>query len=85
MPSKIDVANRAALKLGTEWIASFADQNKFARAISLCYDGLLESELSKNRWTFAIKRATLPALAAVPAWASSASSFCPPTVCGWIG
>lgn len=68
MPSKIDVANRAALKLGTEWIASFADSTKFARAITMCYDGLLESELSKNRWTFAIKRATLPALASVPAW-----------------
>lgn len=80
MPSRIDVANRAALKLGTEWISSFNDQNKFARAISLCYDGLLESELSKNRWTFAIKRASLPALAAVPAWGFE-RQFLLPTDC----
>lgn len=68
MPTKIDVANLAALKLGAEWISSFNDETKFARSIKLCYDRLLYAELAKNRWAFAIKRASLPALANAPAW-----------------
>lgn len=80
MPSKIDIANRSALKLGADWISSFADATKFARSVSLCYEGLLESELSKNRWAFAIKRASLPALAAAPAWGFE-RQFLLPTDC----
>lgn len=86
MASQIDVANRAALKLGTDWISSFSDATKFARAITMCYDGILEAELAKNRWAFAIKRASLPALAAPPAWGFE-RQFLLPTDClrlDWI-
>ena len=81
MPTKIDVANLAALKLGSEWISSdFKEDSKFARSISLCYDRLLYAELAKNRWAFAIKRASLPALAKAPAWGFE-RQFLLPTDC----
>lgn len=68
MPSRIDVANLAALKLGADRIMAFEDESKVARALTLVFYHLLWAELARNRWTFAIKRASLPALAAAPSW-----------------
>lgn len=66
MASTVDVANRALTKLGAARIASFLDDNKQARSINSCFTTLLEAELRQNRWTFAIKRSTLPALSTAP-------------------
>jgi hypothetical protein len=66
MASVIDVANRALTKLGAARIVSLADDNKQARSINSCFYDLLEAELRQNRWTFAIKRDSLPAMAEAP-------------------
>lgn len=66
MASVIDVANRALTKLGAARITSLSDDNKQARAISSCFEDLRDAELRQNRWTFAIKRASLAALATAP-------------------
>lgn len=66
MASVVDVANRALTKLGAARIVSLSDDNKQARSINSCFYTLLEAELRQNRWTFAIYRTTLPALADAP-------------------
>jgi hypothetical protein len=66
MASVVDVANRALTKLGSARIVSLSDDNKQARSINSCFYTLLDAELRQNRWTFAIKRAELPALAETP-------------------
>lgn len=68
MASQIEVCNHALTKLGADRLLSLADDNKGARAIAAVYDRLLDAELSRNRWSFAIKRASLPALADAPLW-----------------
>lgn len=68
MTSVVAVANRALLKLGASSITSLDDANKQSRAIKLCFDDALASELAQNRWAFAIKRASLPALVEAPAF-----------------
>lgn len=66
MASVVDVANRALTKLGAARITSLSDDNKQARSINSCFSTLLDAELRQNRWTFAIKRAELPALSETP-------------------
>jgi hypothetical protein len=66
MASVVDVANRALTKLGSARIVSLSDDNKQARSIASCFYTLLDAELRQNRWTFAIKRAELPALSDAP-------------------
>ncbi|WP_312836634.1 hypothetical protein [Pantoea sp.] len=62
MATKIDVINRALIKLGSEPLMSETDDNAASRAIEVVYDGLLESLLRSYRWAFSIKRKELPAL-----------------------
>lgn len=66
MASVVETANRALTKLGAARIASLTDDNKQARAVNSCFYALLDAELRANRWTFAIKRATLAALTESP-------------------
>ncbi len=68
MPSQIAVCNLALTKLGADRITSLADDVKEAKELSAVYDILLKSELEKYRWAFAIKRASIAALADAPAW-----------------
>lgn len=68
MASVIQVANRALTKLGAARIISLNDNNKQARAISSCFEDLRDAELRAHRWQFAIKRDSLPALVAAPAY-----------------
>lgn len=71
MAASIEVCNHALTKLGADRITGLTDESKGARAIAAVYDRLLAAELQRNRWTFAMKRASLPALVEVPLWGYS--------------
>jgi hypothetical protein len=68
MASIIGICNRALTKLGSNRITSLNDNTKPARVMSANYDSVRRSELRAHRWSFALTRAALPALAAAPAW-----------------
>jgi hypothetical protein len=71
MASKVSIANRALTKLGEDRILLLTDDNKRARTINQMFDDVLDAELRRYRWTFAITRDSLPALADAPAWGYS--------------
>ncbi|WP_312465711.1 hypothetical protein [Atlantibacter hermannii] len=66
MATKIVIINRAMTKLGAERLMSETDNNTQSRAIEAVYDGVLENLLRTYRWSFAIRRAKLAALAEKP-------------------
>lgn len=68
MPTKIDVANRALLKIGASRISSFEDDSKEAQALTICWDAVQDREIAAYSWAFALRRTSLPALADAPAW-----------------
>jgi hypothetical protein len=68
MASKVSIANRALTKLGEDRVLLLTDDNKRARTINQMFDDVLDAELRRYRWTFAITRDSLPALADAPAW-----------------
>lgn len=68
MASEIQIANRALTKLGAARIISFDDDNKQGRAIKSCFYDLRDDELRSHRWSFAMKRTSLPADSAAPAY-----------------
>lgn len=61
MTSKVAIINRALTKLGATRIVAVTDNTKEAREMAATYDIVLDDELRKNRWSFAIKRAQLAA------------------------
>lgn len=68
MPTEIDIANRALLKIGAERITNFEDESKEAQAIRLCWEAVRDREIAAYPWAFSLRRASLPALAEAPAW-----------------
>ena len=68
MASVTEICNRALQKLGAKRITSIDENSNNARSCLACYSSLLESELQKHRWAFAIKRAELSADANSPDW-----------------
>lgn len=68
MASVIQIANRALTKLGSARIISLDDDNKQARAVKSCYEDLRDDELRSHRWSFAMKRTSLPADTTAPAF-----------------
>jgi hypothetical protein len=68
MASKVSIANRALSKLGEDRILLLTDDNKRARTLNQMFDDVLDTELRRYRWKFAMTRASLPALADAPAW-----------------
>jgi hypothetical protein len=68
MAGKVEIANRALTKLGAERILLLTDPNKEARVMNSMFDTVMDAELRRHRWKFALKRATLPALVATPEW-----------------
>jgi hypothetical protein len=66
MAAPVDVANRAIVLLGAARISDLNDDVKAAREIKAVYDVSRQVEIRKNRWGFCMKRAQLPAIAAVP-------------------
>lgn len=71
MASKIEIINRAITKLGAARITSLTDDVKQARTMSALWDMVLDEELRRNNWNFAIKRVAIAALVSVPAFGFS--------------
>lgn len=61
MTSKVAIVNRALTKLGATRIVAINENTKEAREMVATYDIVLDDELRKNRWSFAIKRTQLAA------------------------
>lgn len=68
MASKVSIANRALTKLGAERLLLLSDDTKQGRTLNSMFDDVRDAELRRHRWKFAIKRDSLPALVAEPAW-----------------
>lgn len=66
--TKTTIANRSLQILGYKSIGSLSDNDRGARAINRAYDPCLESVLRSNFWSFAIKRAILPASTTTPSF-----------------
>lgn len=66
--SKVQIMNLALRKLGAETIMNPTQNVKRAKAINDIYDVMLDDELAKHPWNFAVNRATLAVLATPPAW-----------------
>lgn len=62
------IANRALTKLGEARILTLADDSNPGRVLNSMYAAVRDAELRRYRWKFAIKRDSLVALAAAPAW-----------------
>lgn len=72
------IANRALQILGFQPISSLQENSRGARAINRAYQPVLQSELRKNYWNFAIKRASLPANGITPPFGKSSYVTLPP-------
>lgn len=68
MASKTDIANRALTKLGEDRITDLLDDTERARTLNSMYAMCRDAELRAHVWNFAIKRASLPRLAQLPAF-----------------
>jgi len=66
MTSEVSIANRALTLLGSDLIIALTDDNNRGRTINANYAAIRDAELVRHRWRFAIARASLAALAAVP-------------------
>ncbi len=62
MSTKLEAINRALGKIGANTIAAITDQSEQARKANLFFKGIAQAELRRQAWSFAKKRASLPAL-----------------------
>jgi hypothetical protein len=68
MASNVDICNLALTKLGAARITSLLDETKQAKALNAIFDMERDALLSEHPWTFAIKRAEIPASSTAPAF-----------------
>lgn len=74
MASSADIANLALTKLGSaSKITALTDNSVAAIAINSVYEMVRLVELRGHHWSFALKRASLPASATPPAWGYTAA------------
>ena len=66
MASQVEICNQALTKAGAARIVSLLDDTESARVLSAIYGVKLDAELAAQPWTFAIKRAQLPASSTAP-------------------
>lgn len=71
MASSVDIANSALTKLGEDRITSLSDNVKAAREINAVFTLRRDKLLRSYNWSFAMKRASLPALSDAPDWGYS--------------
>jgi len=73
MASQVQICNQALTKLGAERITDLLDDTRNARVMNAIYTAKRDAELAAHPWTFAIKRAEVPASSTAPAfgWAYS--------------
>lgn len=80
MASDVEICNQALTKLGAARINDLADDTKQARALNAIFTVKRDALLAAQAWTFAIKRASIPALSTAPAY-QWAAQFPLPTDC----
>lgn len=68
MAGKVEIANRALIKLGADRILLLTDDIESARVLNSIYETVRDAEIRRYRWKFAIKRTSLMALVAPPPW-----------------
>lgn len=68
MASVVQICNQALTKLGAQRITDLLDDTRNARVMNAIYETKRDAELSAHPWTFAIKRAQIPALSTAPAF-----------------
>lgn len=68
MASQVDICNQALVKVGAARIIALTDDTKNARTLNAIYEIKRDAELAANPWTFAIKRAEIPASSTAPAY-----------------
>lgn len=68
MASKVSIVNGGLRLLGSNRITSFAEDSEGAILANEFYDDIRDRVLRAHPWNFAVKRTSLPALAATPAW-----------------
>lgn len=66
MASLVEICNNALTKLGESRIVAITDDTKPARALNAVWDMKRDAELAAHPWTFAIRRAALPAAVDTP-------------------
>lgn len=66
--SQIDICNKALTKIGAARIVALTDEVRQARTLSAIWDMTRDVELAAHPWSFAIKRASIPALSTAPAF-----------------
>lgn len=73
MASSVAICNQALVKVGAERITSLLDDDESAKVLNAIYEIKRDAELAAHPWTFAIKRASIPASSTAPAfgWAYS--------------
>jgi hypothetical protein len=71
--SSVGICNQALVKIGAERITSLLDDDENAKVLNAIYEVKRDAELTAHPWTFAIKRAQIPASSTAPAfgWARS--------------
>lgn len=68
MASIVGICNRALQKVGAQAIVSLSENTRNARSLNRAYDSVRKAELENHSWSFAVKRASLPADAPSPDW-----------------
>lgn len=76
--TQTSIANRALQIVGFPPISSIQENSRGAKAMNRAYQPILLSELRKNYWNFAIKRASLPQDAVGPSFGKSNFFTLPP-------
>lgn len=68
MASQVEIANRALSKIGEARIMALSDDLESAKLIDSLWNSVRDAELRSRNWNFTIRRDSLPALLAAPAW-----------------
>ena len=68
MASNVEIANSALTKIGSTRITALTDNVKAAREINAIFELRRDYLLRTHNWSFAMTRASLPALDETPAW-----------------
>jgi hypothetical protein len=68
MASNVQIANSALTKIGAARITALTDNVKAAREVNAIFELRRDYLLRTHNWSFAMTRASLPALSEAPAW-----------------
>jgi hypothetical protein len=68
MSSKIEIINRALIKLGADPITSLSDDNKRSKVANIVFEGVLKELLRSHPWNFAVSKAQLASNVATPSF-----------------